>query len=81
MKIVFLKILGQKYLTKAFLIPNLGIFLILPSFAIRQIQECWYQYCFKVPAQKYPNKAFSVPNLEIFAFFLQNSAIRQIWGC
>ena len=31
------KILSQKYPNKAFLVPNLGIFVFLQSFAIRQI--------------------------------------------
>ena len=35
---------------------------------------------FKFFAQKYPSKALLVPNLDIF-LFLQNFAVRKIWGC
>ena len=32
-----------KYPNKAFLVPNLGIFISPRNFAIRQIRECWFQ--------------------------------------
>ena len=36
----FFKILAQKYQNKAFLVPNLGVFVFPQNFAIRQIQGC-----------------------------------------
>ena len=54
----FFKILGQKYLHEAFLVPNLGIFIFSRNFAIRQIRRCCFKiwhFCFQIPAQKYPN--------------------------
>ena len=36
----FLRILAQKYQNQAFLVPNLGIFIISQYFAIRQIKGC-----------------------------------------
>ena len=62
-------ILFQKYPSKAFLVPNLGIFIISWYFAIKQIRRCWFQIWqqfFQMPAQKYPSKAFLVQNLRIF---------------
>ena len=64
-----MKILFQKYPNKAFLVPNLGIFIISWCFAIKQIRRCWFQIWeqfFQIPAQKYPSKAFLVQNLMIF---------------
>ena len=68
----FSKILAQKYLNKAFLVRNLGIFVFSQNFASRKIRGCWYQIwqnCFQISAQKYINQAFFVPNLGIFVFF------------
>ena len=53
--------MAQKYPNKAFLIPNLGIFILSQNFAVRQIRGCWFQiwqYSFQIPAQKHPNKTF-----------------------
>ena len=67
----FFKTVAQKYPQEAFLVQNLGIFIISRNLATRQIQGCWFkiwQYCFQTPVQKYPNKAFWVPNLAILVF-------------
>ena len=67
----YLKILARKYTNKAFLVPNLGIFIFWWNFVIRQIWRCWFQrweYYFQIPAQELPTKAFSFPNLGIFVF-------------
>ena len=64
----FFKILSQKYPHEAFLVQNLGIFIISQNFTIRQIRGCGFQilqYSFQIPAQKYPNEGFLVPNLWI----------------
>ena len=42
---VFLKILVQKYPNKAFLVPNLRIFVSSKNFVIREIRRCWLQIC------------------------------------
>ena len=39
----FLKISAQKYLSKVFLIPNLGIYIISQNFTMRQIWGCRFQ--------------------------------------
>ena len=64
------------------MVPNLGIFVFLRNFEIRQIRWSWFkiwQYNFQLPVQKYPNQVFLVPNLRIFTF-APNFAARQIWG-
>ena len=62
------QILAQKYRNKAFLVPNLGNFILPWNFGIRKIQGCWFQiwqYYYQIPVQKYPNQAILVPNLRI----------------
>ena len=39
----FLKARAQTYLNKAFLVPDLGIFIFSRNFAFRQIWGCWFQ--------------------------------------
>ena len=83
MTIFFFLILAQKYPNKAFLVSNLGIFIISQNFAMRQVRKCWFQMwqnCFRITSQKYPNKAFLVPNSGIFVSS-QKFAIRQIREC
>ena len=49
----FLEILAQKYPIKAFLTPELDIFIISRNFANWQIWECWFQiwkYFFEILA-------------------------------
>ena len=78
----FFKIPAQIYSKKAFLIPNLGIFILARNFANSQIWGCWFQvsqYYFQVPALNYPNKVILVSNLRIF-IFAPNFAVRQIRG-
>ena len=80
---IFFLILAQKYTNKAFLVSNLGIFIISQNFAMRQVRKCWFQMwqnCFRITSQKYPNKAFLVPNSGIFVSS-QKFAIRQIREC
>ena len=36
-------IFGQKYSNKAFLVPNLGIFVTSQNFGIKLIWRCWFQ--------------------------------------
>ena len=65
------------------MIPNIGVFVFLRNFAIRQIWRCPFQvsqYHFQIPAKKYSNKGFLVLNLGIFFFFSRNFEIRQIRG-
>ena len=76
------KISVQKYLNKAFFIPNLGIFILTKKFAIRLIWELWFQIwqCyFQILVQKYPNQIFLIPYLKIL-IFAPNFTLRQIGG-
>ena len=80
--IVFFLILAQKYPNKAFLVPNLAIFIFSRNFAIRQSRGCWvqiWQYNFQFQVQEHPNQAFLVTNLRI-CIFAPNFATRQIRG-
>ena len=67
----FLKILGWKY--KAFLVPNLDIFLLFfwQNFAVKQILGCRFQiwkWYVQLGAPKSAILAFFVPNKRLFIF-------------
>ena len=73
-----------KYEIRHFFGPNLGIFVFLLNFSVRQIRGCWFQIWqkfFLILAQKYPNKAFLVPNLGIFLFWGGNLELDSIRRC
>ena len=83
MTIDFFKILAQKYPNKAYLVPNLGIFVFSQNLELRQIQGCRFQiwqYCFQIPTQGYPNQTFLVPDLSFFVFSW-NFSNTKIWVC
>ena len=80
---VFLFILAQKYPDKTFLVPNLGIFIFLRKFAVRQIRGCWFQIdkiIFKFQHKYTQIRHFWSKNLRIFVF-APNFTTRQIRGC
>ena len=67
---------SQKYPNKAFLIPNLCIFVLCEILQIEIVEGADFNYdnsFFKVLAPNYPNKTFLVLNLAFFVFweFLQ----------
>ena len=68
---ILFQIPAQKYPNKAFLVPNLRIFIFVPKFVIKQIQ--WYR--FQIPE----HKAFLVTDLTNF-IFARNFAFRKIGG-
>ena len=87
MTIVFLKILAQKYLNKAFLVPNLGIFcfvfcFLCEIFPLDKFEGANFKYdniVFKFQSKNTENEVYLVPNLGIFCF-ATNFAARQTKG-
>ena len=68
----FFKILAQNNPNKAFLLPNLVIFVFSQNFAIRQIWGCWFQiwqYCFHSNSSpKIPKSGIFGPKFRYFCF-------------
>ena len=66
---IYFQSLPQKYPNKAFLVANLGIFVFLEKFGIRQMLGCCFpiwQYSLNFLPKEYPNKTYLVAILCAF---------------
>ena len=75
-------IFGQKYSNKAFLVPNLGIFVSSQNFASRQIQRWWFQIWQKFSKMLIQNTQtrYFWSQIYAFLFFRENLQIGIFWA-